>query len=210
MSLRKHAPTRTLRDKPDLVQLKRQAKELLQAFVAGDADAVAEVDAHYQGADRARFALHDAQLVLARSYGFDSWPKLKAFVDGVTVRGLCDAVRAGDIDGVRAMLAVRPELVHLDLAEDDEHRALHHAVLQRRPEIVRLLMQHGADARQGIWPHRDATSPLTIATERGYADIVAIIRDEERRHSRVSATAADTPVPARPVGRVSSAETKRR
>ena len=148
------------------------------------------------GSQPRSFALHDAQLVLARSYGFDSWPKLKAFVDGVTVRGLCDAVRAGDIDGVRAMLAVRPELVHLDVAEDDEHRALHHAVLQRRPEIVRLLMQHGADARQGIWPHRDATSPLTIATERGYVDIVAIIRDEVRRHSRVSTTAADTPVPA--------------
>jgi ankyrin repeat protein len=196
MSSRKHSPTRRLRDKPDLAQLKRQAKELLQAFAAGETDAAAEVNAHYHGADPARFALHDAQLVLARSYGFDSWPKLKAFVDGVTVRGLCDAVRAGDIDGVRAMLVVRPELVHLHVAEDDEHRALHHAVLQRRSEIVRLLMQHGADAREGIWPHRDATSPLTIATERGYADIIAIIRDEERRRSRVSASAADTPVPA--------------
>ncbi len=48
MSLHKHAPTRTLRDKPDLVQLKRQAKELLQAYVAGDSDAMAEVDAHYR------------------------------------------------------------------------------------------------------------------------------------------------------------------
>ena len=202
MSSRKHPPTRTLRDKPDLVQLKRQAKELLQAFAAGDADAAAEVNAHYQGANPARFALHDAQLVLARSYGFDSWPKLKAFVDGVTVRGLCDAVRAGDIDGVRAMLAVRPELVHLDVAEDDEHRALHHAVLQRRPEMVRLLMQHGADARKGIWPHRDATSPLTIATERGYADIVAIIREEERRRSRVSADRRRYAGAGRPGGRV--------
>ena len=196
MTSRKAPPTRTLRSKPDLVQLKRQAKELLHAFAAGETGAAAEVNAHYQGANPASFALHDAQLVLARAYGFDSWPKLKAFVDGVTVRGLCDAVRAGDIDGVRAMLAVRPELVHLDVAEDDEHRALHHAVLQRRPEIVRLLMQHGADARQGIWPHRDATSPLTIATERGYVDIVAIIRDEERRRPRVSAPVADVPVPA--------------
>ena len=86
MTSRKHPPTRTLRDRPDLAQLKRQAKELLQAFAAGEADAAAEVNAHYQGANPASFALHDAQLVLARSYGFDSWPKLKAFVDGVTVR----------------------------------------------------------------------------------------------------------------------------
>jgi ankyrin repeat protein len=195
MTPRKPPPTRTLRDHPDLAQLKRQAKELLKAYAAGEADAAAEVNARYQGASPAGFALHDAQLVLARSYGFDSWPKLKAFVDGVTVRRLCDAVREGDLDGVKAMLAVRPELVHLDLAENDEHRALHHAVLQRRPDVVRLLMQHGADARKGIWPHRDATSPLTIATERGYTEIVAIIRDEERRDSRASAAAADTPVP---------------
>jgi ankyrin repeat protein len=114
--------------------------------------------------------------------------------NGLTIRGFCDAVRAGDIDGVRAMLASRPDLVHLDVSEDDEHRALHHAVLQRRPEMVRLLMQYGADARKGIWPHRDATNPLTIATERGYADIVAIIREEESRRAPVSANAADAPV----------------
>jgi ankyrin repeat protein len=195
MTGRQHPPTRTLRDKPDLAQLKRQAKELLQAFAAGGADAVAEVNAHYRDADPATFALHDAQLVLARAYGFESWPKLKAFVDGVTVRALCDAVRAGDLDGVRAMLVLRPELVDLDVSENDEHRALHHAVLHQQPEIVRLLMQHGADARKGIYPHRDATSPLTMATERGYAGIVAIIRDEERR-SRVSAPIAETPLPA--------------
>jgi len=196
MASRKDPPGRTLRDKPDLVQLKRQAKELLQAFAAGETGAAAEVNAHYHGANPASFALHDAQLVIARSYGFESWPKLKAFVDGVTVRGLCDAVRAGDIDRVRAMLVVRPELIHLDVSGDDEHRALHHAVLQRQPDIVRLLMEHGADARKGIYPHRDATSPLTIATERGYADIVAIIREQEPRRSRVPATATEAPVPA--------------
>ena len=46
------------------------------------------------------FALHDAQLVLARSYGFDSWPKLKAYVDGVTVKRLADAVRSDDVPQV--------------------------------------------------------------------------------------------------------------
>ena len=34
---------------------------------------------------------------------------------------------------------------------------------------------------KGIYPHRDATSALTIATERGYDEIVAIIREEEQR-----------------------------
>jgi hypothetical protein len=61
-------------------------------------------------------------------------------VDGVTVRRLIDAVDAGDITTVTSMLSKRPELVDIDVSETDEHRALHHAVLQRRPAIVRLLM----------------------------------------------------------------------
>ena len=144
-------------------------------------------------ADAATFALHDAQLVLARAYGFESWPKLKAFVDGVTVERLVEAVRAGDIDGVRAMLDVRPELVRIVDGRERRASALHHAVLSRSPEMVRLLMQHGADARQGIYPHRDATSPLTIAVERGYDEIVAHHPRRgrtatARRHARCVAT----------------------
>ena len=128
---------RTLAERPDLDQLKRQAKELLQAFRAGDASAVAEVNAHYRGADAATFALHDAQLVLARAYGFESWPKLKAYVDGATVRRLIEAVRANNAETAKAILKARPELANTDTAEDDERRALHHAVLDRLPEMVR-------------------------------------------------------------------------
>ena len=177
----KSLPTRALREHPDLNQLKRQAKELLAAFLAGEAEAVAEVKTHYHDADAASFALHDAQLVLARAYGFESWPKLKAFVDGVTVKRLADAVRAGDLARVRAMIEARPELVNTDMAENDEHRAIHYAVLARSAEMVRLLMEHGADARKGIYPRREATSALTLAAERGYEEIVATIREEEQR-----------------------------
>ncbi|HEY2015416.1 MAG TPA: ankyrin repeat domain-containing protein [Bryobacteraceae bacterium] len=185
-------PTRQLRPHPDLDQLKRQAKELREAFLAGDAGAVSEVKQHYRGADRSQFALHEAQLVLARSYGFDSWPKLKAFVDGVTVRRLAEAVRAGDLVQVRAMLQARPELANVDMSAGDEHRALHYAVLARAPEMVRVLMEYGADARKGIYPHRDATSALTIAKERGYDEIVAIIEKAEQ-HRRETATGSDQP-----------------
>ncbi|MPZ21863.1 MAG: ankyrin repeat domain-containing protein, partial [Luteitalea sp.] len=74
---RRSLPTRTLADRPDLDQLKRQAKELLDAFRASERDAITEVTDHYHDADKATFALHDAQLVIARAYGFESWPKLK-------------------------------------------------------------------------------------------------------------------------------------
>ena len=72
---------------------------------------------------------------------------------------------------------------------------MHVAVIAREPELVRVLMQHGANARVGIYPHRDATSALTLAAERGYDDIVDIIRDEEQRRqeakSGVGAPTAD-------------------
>ena len=201
--------TRALPSQPDLDQLKRQAKELLKAFKAGDAGAIAEVNAHYRDANASTFALHDAQLVIARAYGFGSWPKLKAFVDGVTVTRLAEAIRSGDLATVRSLLAARPELVHIDAAENDEHKALHVAVLARQPEIVRLLMQHGADAHCGIWPHRDATGALTLAEERGYADIAAIIREEGRRAPAVSArdemTSGSTAADAKPLSSLSLA-----
>ena len=179
--MRKPPITRALREHPDLDQLKRQAKELQEAFQAGEPDAIAEVNAHYQGADPANFALHTAQLVLARSYGFDSWPKLKAYVDGVTAARLSDAVEQGDVPAVRDMLRRRPEIVNLERPEHGEHRALHVAVVGRDSAMVRLLMEYGADARIGIWPHRDATSALQFAIERGYDEIVAIIHEEELR-----------------------------
>ena len=46
--------------------------------------------------------------------------------------------------------------------------------------MVKLLMEAGADARKGIWPNRDATSALTLARDREYNDIVAILEEEER------------------------------
>jgi BD-FAE/Ankyrin repeat len=155
-------PTRRLPEHPDLSQLKRQAKELLDGFLNGQERAVVEVQRLYRDADRAKFALHDAQLALARGYGFESWPKLKAHVDGVTVERLGKAVRANDLEQVRAILRVRPELVNVVAAWNNEHTALHYAVLDRMPEMVRLLMRHGANARAGISPRNDATSAMSI------------------------------------------------
>ncbi len=193
----KSLPTRVMRENPDLNQLKRQAKELLKSFIGGQPEAVAEVNAHYRDADAATFALSDAQLALARAYGFDSWPKLKAYVDGVNVKRLAEAVRAGDLARARAMLNARPELVNMEMSYGDEHRALHYAVLGRSAEMTRLLMERGADARKGIHPHRDATTALTLAIERGYDEIVAIIEEEERRR-REAMRGSRTPVTSAP------------
>lgn len=69
--------------RPDFNQFKRQAKELLKAYRVGDVGAVAEVQRYEQIPHSAAFALHDAQRVLARSYGFPSWHKLKTYVQTI-------------------------------------------------------------------------------------------------------------------------------
>jgi ankyrin repeat protein len=176
-----------MRENPDIDQLRRQARELLEAYRSQSPDAVLEVDAYHRNATPDTFALHDAQFVLARAYGFESWPKLKAAVEGVTTKRLYEAVKKGDLGEVRALLARRPEIVDLlpGGPSGPEVRTLHIAVMARDVEMTRLLLEAGADTRDGIWPNRDATSPRTIAEERGYDEIVALMTaHEEKRGAR--------------------------
>lgn len=185
MSHPRSAPTRSLPARLNLEQLRKQAKELLKAYRAGDVAAVAEVERFESQPDPAAFALTDAQRVLARAYGFASWTKLKEHVEGVNAAAFCAAVNAGDEAAVRKLAEARPELVQIEAA-DFTGLPLHIAVLNRDVKVVRVLMELGADARQGIWPHRDATTAYTIARERGYDDVVAAIEQGEEARRRAT------------------------
>jgi ankyrin repeat protein len=189
---RRPLPTRRLSDQPNLDQLKRQARELLDAFRAGAPAADAEVRGHYHGTNPDTFALHDAQLALARAYGFESWTKLKAFVNGATVRRLVEAVRAGRIDEVQGLLSARPELARMSI---DNLQVVHHAVLARAPGMVRILMRHGANAREGVYPYRDATTADALARQSGNDEIVRIIEEEEAKRRDEKGRAAEEPSP---------------
>jgi two-component system cell cycle response regulator len=85
MSKNKSA-TRALAEKPSLENLKKQARTLLNAVRANAEEAEARVRKIHPRVgktpifEHARFSLSDAQWVIAREYGFDSWPKLKAHV----------------------------------------------------------------------------------------------------------------------------------
>ena len=48
-------PTRAMRENPDIDQLKRQAKELLEAYRAQQPEAVAEVNFYHRTATRETF-----------------------------------------------------------------------------------------------------------------------------------------------------------
>ncbi len=78
-------PTISLRTDPDLGQLRKKARELQRAVRSGDPDALALVaEFHSDGPPSATFQLSAAQLVLARQYGFASWPRLSRHVEIVT------------------------------------------------------------------------------------------------------------------------------
>jgi ankyrin repeat protein len=188
---RSTAPTRNLPPRPSLDQLRKQAKELLKAYRAGQQAAVDEVARFEAKPQPAKFALADAQRVLARAYGFPSWTRLKEHVDGVKAEAFFAAVRAGDVAAVRKLAKARPELLHAEISGGSAGFPLHVAVLNRDAEMTRALVQLGADARLGIWPHRDATTAHTIASERGYDDIQAVIEEEEaRRRKQMSRSGA--------------------
>ena len=72
-------------DRPNLEQLKNQAKSLLRAAQAHDADALRRFAILPAFGNRtivpARLALHDAQSVIAREFGFAAWNTLREEVE---------------------------------------------------------------------------------------------------------------------------------
>ncbi len=78
----------TLPPRPHADHLRRQARDLHRALRAGDSTALARA-APYRVGTQAKLA--EAQLVLAREYGFASWPQLMAEVESRQAAALSDA-----------------------------------------------------------------------------------------------------------------------
>src|ERR1051325_10432274 len=75
--------TRRLPEHPSLEHLKKQAKVLLDDLRSGNPVAHERYRALLSRAAPAAPRLADAQLALAREYGFASWAKLKAHVEAI-------------------------------------------------------------------------------------------------------------------------------
>ena len=73
-----------LPSRPNLRHLRTQARDLRKACRSGESDACSRVASSYpRSAETSdEVSLSDAQLVIAREYGFDSWAKLKRTVEG--------------------------------------------------------------------------------------------------------------------------------
>jgi hypothetical protein len=87
---------RSLPSHPNLESLQKQAKQLLKVHRAGDAEARQRVAAWHPRPD-AFDGLRDAQLALAREYGFAGWTELCDAVELRRVRALPVAARAAEL-----------------------------------------------------------------------------------------------------------------
>ncbi|MDE3215536.1 MAG: ankyrin repeat domain-containing protein [Gemmatimonadota bacterium] len=146
--------SRPLPARPSLEHLRKEAKALLRALAAGDSGAAARFGPR-RGA-RAPRRLSEAQLVIAREYGFRTWAQLKHHVRSLAsddpMIALSAAVRLGDAVRVRDVLHRFPGLpARLDEAMPDGAfgaTALIAAAQQRNREMVDVLLDAGANPNQ--------------------------------------------------------------
>lgn len=135
-------PARHFPVRPNLDQLKHQAKDLLKAILSGDSSAIADLESYHPEKIQANTAkLADAQLVLANSYGIASWPRL------VQACQLIDAIWRNDVASVRNMVLMHPRLIK-EMARGTEKcnwgPPMSYAANLGRDQIIRML--HGLGA----------------------------------------------------------------
>lgn len=151
--------SRQLPAKPNLEHLKKQAKKLLHDFEQGEPAAVD----HFRslGSTSAAPKLADAQHLIARDYGFTSWPQLKEHVEVVArallpAEMLSAAVRASNADRVSRALQEHPELkaqLNEPMINYDGLQPLLAAVQRTDRKTIDVLLRAGADinARSRSW-----------------------------------------------------------
>ncbi len=128
--------------------------------------------------------LSDAQLLVARSYGFPSWRKLKSHVDALNDFGqqLIQAVHANDLGTIRKVLDHHPELVNAgaDLPRIERPsdtvamRLIHLAIAGGKIDVLRLLIERGADLNAR---NADGRLPLHDCFELNHDDFAKILLD---------------------------------
>ena len=141
---------------PSLEHQQKLAKHLLRDAWAGDPEAIARVQAfHPRFTTPESLKLHDAQLVVARGYGFDSWTAMKRKIDSLTrspMESFDLAVREGDAATARELL-VKHAAIRAAINEprfDFDSPALHQA--KKNLPLVDVLLEFGADINtRSIW-----------------------------------------------------------
>src|SRR5882724_2422895 len=141
-------PSKSLPSRPSLDHLKYQAKDLLNGHRARKLEAFTRIrQSHPKFAGRgdheiqvARLSLSDAQLVVAREYGFQSWAKLKRHVESLN---RSNAPVANPTGGSPAASSHAERVARfLEYACPDHHVRGGVAHIMARNAAARMLKQH--------------------------------------------------------------------
>jgi hypothetical protein len=134
----RHFPVR-----PNLDQLKHQAKDLLRAVKHGEPAAIAELREHHpKNVEPAAAKLADVQAALARSYGLPNWPRL------VTACRMTDAIWRGDVEAVRKLVEKDPRLLRESargVPESNWGSPMSYAANVGQDAIIAMLRAMGAE-----------------------------------------------------------------
>ena len=182
---------RSLPPRPNLDQLKRQAKERLRR-------------------QPQLGRLRDAQRTIAEEYGFASWDALRSHVEslvgavsgsmikppeldseeGGIVWHTLTASEDGDVATLRRLLERNPRLSR---AEYWYTPAIHFAVREGHLEAVQLLLDAGADPE---WNGLHDGSLIAMARDRGHAQVARLLEEARDRRGRVLAGSDSHPIHA--------------
>ncbi|MGZ3566962.1 MAG: ankyrin repeat domain-containing protein [Gemmatimonadaceae bacterium] len=161
-------PVRRLPSNPNLDHLKYQAKDLLKDHAAHTPDVAQRIRGFHPRFCRAtdteifdaQLSLSDAQLTIAREYGFPSWARLKRHIEkptlsdrldlphqqrieDATFRRAVELLDAGDALSLRAHLKQHPNLVH-------EHVVFEGGNYFRSPTLLEFVAEN--PVRHGTLP----------------------------------------------------------
>jgi ankyrin repeat protein len=150
-------PIRALPAQPNLEHLKNEAKQRLKASRAQEPYA----------------QLTDAQLEVARDYGFASWRALKAHVNEITRLRVFAAARAGDVEAVHRAFegGFDPSLT------DDEGRTVYQIGKAGGNEAIELLARNFQARRERPAAVEHAVNAILDAAEKGRAEELGRLLD---------------------------------
>ena len=157
---------------PDLDWLKKAAKKRLVTLRAAKPDV----------------RLYEAQLAIARDYGFNSWRTLKTYVETVNPRlaerdRVFDAARAGDIEAVRRAFAAGFD----PATPDRDGRTIHQIVKERRHRAIERLTLDIQGGRIRSGAEAEAVQGIASAAQSG--DVEALRQRLDARPDLINALA---------------------
>lgn len=161
-------PTRRLPVNPSLDHLRHQAKDLVRGHSQRELSSAQRLrEFHPRLRDRTNeqiwataLSLSDAQLTIAREYGFASWPRLKRHIekphgnaslalphheriDDALFRDAVDSIDSGDVSILSRLLEQNPGLIHRRIVFEGENYF-------RNPTLLEFIAEN--PVRRGVLP----------------------------------------------------------